>query len=52
MAKSQCAMGRCYKSGLGTVKDYEQAEKWYKLAAEQGNKIAHDALLIRDGKER
>ena len=33
-----------YDNGRGVVKDYAQAVKWYRLAAEQGHELAQFAL--------
>ena len=33
-----------YKNGRGVVKDYSEAVRWYKLAAEQGNVVAMSNL--------
>ena len=30
----------CYKNGYGVSKDRDEAEKWYKLAADLGDDIA------------
>ncbi|MFQ5672316.1 MAG: tetratricopeptide repeat protein, partial [Nitrospinales bacterium] len=35
-AEAQNALGLMYELGLGVQKDYQQAVKWYRLAAEQG----------------
>lgn len=51
-AEAQCLLGNCYQLGLGIAPDQEQALKWYRAAAEQGNAIAANnlagILLISD----
>lgn len=37
-------MGIYYESGLGVAKNYEEAVKWYRKAAEQGNPVAQNSL--------
>ena len=39
-AWSQFRLGRCYAYGDGVTKDYNQAEQWYRKAAEQGHNQA------------
>ncbi|KAB2645301.1 MAG: SEL1-like repeat protein, partial [Verrucomicrobia bacterium] len=36
-ADAQFNLGVCYESGNGVAKDYVEAVKWYRKAAEQGN---------------
>lgn len=36
-AEEQYHLGLLYEKGLGVPKDYEQAFKWFKKAAEQGH---------------
>ncbi len=43
-AQAQCNLGYMYESGDGVIKDKEEAIKWYKKSAEQGNKDAKKAL--------
>ncbi len=43
-AKAPFNLGFLYEHGHGVVKDYVDSAKWYKKAADQGNKIA-EALL-------
>ena len=37
-------LGDCFYFGHGVEKDYTESEKWYKLAAENGNEEAKEAL--------
>src|ERR1017187_7820115 len=43
-AKAQCDLGICYMSGLGVGKDYVEAVKWFRKAADQNHAKAQ-ALL-------
>lgn len=43
-AAAQCAIGACFESGTGMLKDYEEAAKWYRRAAVQGDAMAQCAL--------
>jgi len=36
-ANDQCAVGNCYRTGIGVKPDQEEAFQWYMRAAEQGN---------------
>ena len=45
-AYSQYCLGWCYEKGLGVEKSVEEAEKWYRKAAEQGEKNAKERLGI------
>lgn len=45
-AKAQSNLGDMYREGEGVEKDYVEAEKWYRLAAEQGDDDAKEALRI------
>lgn len=41
----KCNLGLCYASGIGGVKkDIDEAMKWVKKAAKQGNADAQDLL--------
>ena len=42
--EAQYSLGICYEYGYGIEKDFEKAVKWYRLAAEQGNDKAIEAL--------
>ena len=50
-AIAQLNLGRCYRDGIGVVKNEKEEFKWFKLAAEQGNAIAQLNLgcCYRDG---
>ena len=37
-------MGVCYELGIGVKKDKQEAVKWYRKAAEQGNSSAKNNL--------
>ena len=43
-AKGQFELGLCYENGEGLAMNKKEAEKWYKLAAAQGNVDAVVAL--------
>ena len=45
-AYSQYCLGWCYEYGLGVEKSVEEAEKWYRKAAEQREKNAKERLGI------
>jgi TPR repeat protein len=36
-AKAQCKLGLMYEFGLGVGRDYAEAAKWFRKAAEQGD---------------
>ena len=42
--KAQYELGKCYHEGKGVEKDMAEAVKWYRLAAEQDNTDAKEAL--------
>ena len=51
-ADSQYLLGFFYEKGKGTARNYQEAEKWYRLAAAQGNAEARmklDERTSRDG---
>ena len=37
-------LGDCYSEGIGVSQNYAEAVKWYRLAADQGNENAKEAL--------
>ena len=39
-AEAQHNLGVMYHNGQGVPKDYAEAARWYRLAAEQGNRFA------------
>ncbi len=41
---AQFNLGFCYDNGLGVMQDRQEALKWYRMAAEQGNENAIEAL--------
>lgn len=41
----QCMLGLCYKNGYGVPIDKAVAEKWFRLAALQGNETARHELI-------
>lgn len=43
-APAQNMLGVCYRDGLGTEKDLEEAERYFKLSADQGYEPAQDNL--------
>ncbi|SVB31714.1 uncharacterized protein METZ01_LOCUS184568, partial [marine metagenome] len=50
-AKAQANLGYCYETGFGVEKDAQEAAKWYKTAAVQGNRFAqmnHANKLLND----
>ena len=44
----QLNLGLSYAEGSGVECDYQEAQKWWRLAAEQGNKEAVRALAALD----
>jgi TPR repeat protein len=46
LAAAQCNLGVMYHNGQGVPKDYAQAAKWYRKAAEQGNALAQYNLGV------
>ena len=44
MANAQNNLGWMYEEGKGVTQNYQEAEKWYRLAAEQGYASAQDNL--------
>lgn len=52
--RAQYALGLVYANGDGVKKNNEEAARWYRLAADQGNMRAHRAALgvpiVGDGK--
>jgi len=44
--KAQTVLGECYRNGFGVEQNAEEAEKWYRKAAEQGNADAQYELGI------
>jgi TonB family protein len=45
-APAQRQLGIAYFQGTDVVQDYREAEKWFRLAAEQGDAIAADYLAL------
>ena len=43
-AEAQFNLGANYWYGLGVEQNYEEAVKWWRLAAEKGNEDAKEAL--------
>ncbi len=43
-AAAQYNLGTLYFNGQGVPKNYAEAEKWFRLAANQGNAMAQTAL--------
>jgi TPR repeat protein len=43
-AFAQCQLGRMYEQGQGVEKSHEEAERWYRQAAAQGNGEAKERL--------
>lgn len=43
-AESQYQLALCYRNGEGVEQSNEEAVKWYRKAAEQGNSDAQEAL--------
>ena len=51
-SRSQCFLGSCYFYGLhGVSKNIDKAKRWYRKAAEQGNKLAQEQLSRCFGKK-
>ena len=46
IANAQNNLGFIYHMGRGVTQDYQQAEKWYRLAAEQGHTVAQNNLGV------
>lgn len=44
LAEAQCALGQMYAEGLGVAQDPEKSEHWYRMAANQGERIALASL--------
>ena len=44
MSRAQNNLGLMYENGLGVPKDYDEAVKWYRLAAAQGDALAQNNL--------
>ena len=44
---AQATLGMMYNQGAGVVQDFQQAMKWWKLAAAQGNALAQINLGLR-----
>jgi TPR repeat protein len=40
-ARAQSQLGWFYGSGTGVEQNYAEAVKWYRMAAEQGNRDSH-----------
>ena len=51
-ADAQLFLGILYNNGKGVLQDYKEAEKWFRLAAEQGNRQAYLFLgeMYEDGR--
>ena len=47
-SKSQCWLGQCYLSGIGTKVDEEKASQWFLKASKQGDDLARDLLVQID----
>ena len=45
MPQAQYTLGEMYETGVGVEVNLDEASKWYKLAAEQGNSEATKKLL-------
>ena len=43
-AESQYQLALCYRNGEGVEQSNEEAAKWYRKAADQGNSDAQEAL--------
>ena len=52
-AAAQCNLAKCYDGGWGVEQDDEEAEKWFYIAAKQGDAEAqyHLGLKLRNKKE-
>ena len=46
MANAQNNLGWMYEEGKGVTRDYKEAVKWYRLAAEQGYATAQNNLGV------
>ena len=44
---AQYYLGSCYNEGKGVEKDYTEAVRWFRKAAEKGNDLAQCQLGIR-----
>lgn len=44
LAEAQCELGHMYAEGLGVTQDPEKSEHWYRMAANQGERIALASL--------
>lgn len=44
LAEAQCELGYMYAEGLGVTQDPEKSEHWYRMAANQGERIALASL--------
>ncbi|MEK7764447.1 MAG: tetratricopeptide repeat protein, partial [Nitrospirota bacterium] len=45
-AKAQFNLGTLYFNGEGAPKDYQQALRWFRLAADQGEALAQTKIAI------
>jgi TPR repeat protein len=45
-AEAQCNLGACYYHGKGVPKDFTEAVKWFRKAAEQGHAVAQFMLGV------
>lgn len=45
-ALAQCALGACFESGRGVLRDLGEAVKWYRKSAGQGDALAQCALGV------
>ena len=45
-AKAQYNLGTLYFNGEGVPKDYQQALRWFRLAADQGEALAQTKIAI------
>ena len=45
-ARAQLTLGMMYRAGQGVTKDFAEAARWYRRAAEQGNPLAQTYLAI------
>ena len=48
-ASAQNKLGYMYINGEGVTKDYAEAFKWFRKAAEQGNERAQNLFMIKNG---
>jgi len=51
-AEAQVCLGFAYHYGGGVSQDFQQAVKWYRKAAEQGNAAAQSALRALEEERR